>query len=126
MKEGRSGVAPTLDQLEPYTEEWKEELKGGDEAGVGLRTTTTAGRTSGKISGKNRVKFDEVVKVRAVHAEGRQRPTASARKLLLLLRRRPPGTETPLEAPGAGRGLRGGAGPAIAGAKNFAKKRTGA
>ena len=113
---GRAGTAPTLDQLEPYTEEWKEELKGGEEAGVGHRTTL-----AGRKSGSNRVKFNEVVKVRAVFAEGRQRPTKDARK-----QRRPPEAEAPLEALGAGRGLRGGAGPASAGAKNFEQKLAGA
>ena len=67
-------------------------------------------------------------KYRAKHTQectAGARPTASARKLLLL-RRGPPEAEAPLEAPGAGRGLRGGAGPATAGAQNFARKPAGA
>ena len=68
IRGGRAESAPTLDQLEMYTEEWTENVRG-------------EGRMRGyeENEGK-RVRFCEKVRIRPVEATGKGRKTAEARK----------------------------------------------
>lgn len=69
VRGGRAESAPTLDELEMYTEEWTEEVRG--EGGM---------RGDEKDEGR-RVKFYEKVRIRPIEATGKGRKTAEARKV---------------------------------------------
>ncbi len=72
FQDGRAESAPTLDNVEAYTEEWYEEEEEEDD---GERKA-------------QKVRFDRFVQVRTIPACGRGRPTKWARKTKARMRRR--------------------------------------
>ena len=60
---GRAESAPTLDGVEPYTEEWEEDLTQGE----------CSEEQTGRKEGDKAVRFHKVVQVRAVAAAGKQK-----------------------------------------------------
>ena len=69
-KGGRAESAPTLDNVEPYTEEWEEDLSQGESEESGYKIET------GIKAGSKRVRFNKLVQVRAVQAVGKQKSVA--------------------------------------------------
>ena len=60
---GRAESAPTLDGVEPYTEEWEEDLTQGE----------CSEEQTGRKEGDRAVRFCKVVQVRSIAAEGKQK-----------------------------------------------------